>query len=501
MSRNKIIKNISDLKKIRKIYKNRKLSLCHGVFDLIHPGHLNHFNEAKSLSDILVISITSDNFVKKGFNKPYFNQQQRLEFLCSLEMIDYVVIAESKSAIPIIKNLEPNFYFKGPDYRKESGDIAGNLKNELKELKKIKGKFLITSGATLSSTKLMNTNFPDFNPVKKEIKNQIGSEVEKKKFLNQYILTKKKLSNKKILILGEIIIDEYCYCEPLGKPSKENIISVNYRNKKEFYGGIIPILNIVSQFSKNVTALSVYNKKKIDFPNEIKKKMNLEFIKDAKFVDVKKTRFIHEKSFNKIFEYYNFDEKYPSNNKFKNFLKKKIKSFDIVIVADFGHGLIDNEVVKILERAKKLCVNVQTNSGNRGFNLFTKFDKAFYLCIDEPEIRLGMSNNVDSLEKLILNKQNSKFENITITRGIEGQAFKKNKKIYKFPAINKKVVDTIGAGDTLFAYSSCFLSVSANIVLSNLVGTVAGALKTEIVGHENFVDEKKVFKYLYSLLK
>ena len=54
--------------------QKKKIILVHGVFDVVHFGHISHFQEAKSHGDILVVSITPDRFVKKGFNKPYFNK-------------------------------------------------------------------------------------------------------------------------------------------------------------------------------------------------------------------------------------------------------------------------------------------------------------------------------------------------------------------------------------------------------------------------------------------
>ena len=79
----KIVKNLTEIKKISKKYrdKNLKVVLVHGVFDLIHPGHIDYFREAKSYGDILFASITSDKFVNKGFNEPYFNENERASFI------------------------------------------------------------------------------------------------------------------------------------------------------------------------------------------------------------------------------------------------------------------------------------------------------------------------------------------------------------------------------------------------------------------------------------
>ena len=147
-------KIISLLKK-----KNKKVALCHGVFDLLHPGHIHHFNEAKKKSDILVVSITADKEVLKGPGKPYFKEKLRMTSLSSLEVVDYVVLSKNKSAINTIKQIKPNYYVKGSDYKNFNDDITGKIDKEKNEVEKNGGKLIFTSGPTFSSSKIINTEF------------------------------------------------------------------------------------------------------------------------------------------------------------------------------------------------------------------------------------------------------------------------------------------------------------------------------------------------------
>ena len=139
----KIINSPRDLKYLSQKYKNKQIVLCHGVFDLLHIGHINHFKEAKDLGDILVVSITGDNYVRKGPNRPVFNIKQRMQAIASLEIVDYVYLNNNPTSIEVIKFLKPKIYCKGPDYKKNEDDITGNINKEFKELKKYKGKFFI----------------------------------------------------------------------------------------------------------------------------------------------------------------------------------------------------------------------------------------------------------------------------------------------------------------------------------------------------------------------
>ena len=111
-------KKISSLENISKIVsvlkmEGKKISLCHGVFDLLHPGHIYHFEQARKKADILIVSITSDKKVLKGPGRPYFNQKIRAHSLASIELIDFVIISDEESAVNVIKKIKPHFYVKG----------------------------------------------------------------------------------------------------------------------------------------------------------------------------------------------------------------------------------------------------------------------------------------------------------------------------------------------------------------------------------------------------
>ena len=127
---NKIIKDLSQIKS----RKNKTIGLCHGVFDLIHLGHINHFKEAKKKCDILVVSITADKFIKKGPHQPYFSHLDRANFLLELKSIDFVIISNQPTAESVLNKIKPNFYIKGIDYINVNNDK--NLKLEKKVCKK-----------------------------------------------------------------------------------------------------------------------------------------------------------------------------------------------------------------------------------------------------------------------------------------------------------------------------------------------------------------------------
>ena len=144
-----------ELKKILKLKKSgKKITLCHGVFDIVHIGHLKYFDQAKKLGDILIVSVTSDKYVNKGPNRPIFSTNKRIFFLKKLKNIDFVIKSSSATAEKIINTIKPNYYCKGPDYLAKKKD--DNLKKEIDILKRNKGKFIAVKHKKYSSSKIIN---------------------------------------------------------------------------------------------------------------------------------------------------------------------------------------------------------------------------------------------------------------------------------------------------------------------------------------------------------
>ena len=129
-------KKIVTVAELKKLIQGRKIALAHGVFDVFHIGHLKHLEVAKQNADILIVSITSDRYVRKGPSRPYFSENIRAEFLSSIEIVDFIIINDDVTSINLINTIKPDIYVKGKDYQNPSKDITGNISLEKKQLKK-----------------------------------------------------------------------------------------------------------------------------------------------------------------------------------------------------------------------------------------------------------------------------------------------------------------------------------------------------------------------------
>ena len=173
------------LKVLKKEYsdKKKKIVLCHGVFDLIHIGHIKHFNSAKKLGDILIVSLTPDRYVNKGPGRPIFNEKLRSEFLKNISIIDHIVINNLSTSVNIINLLKPNIYCKGSDYKNHKNDVTGEIRNEFKALKKYGGKIKYTNDITSSSSKLINQHYTDLSHNQKNYKSFKNKKIDLNKLL------------------------------------------------------------------------------------------------------------------------------------------------------------------------------------------------------------------------------------------------------------------------------------------------------------------------------
>lgn len=138
--------------------EGKKIVHCHGCFDLMHPGHIKHFQAAKKMGDILVVTITPDVYVDKGIGRPVFNQNLRADSIAALECVDYVAINRWGTAEQVLKLLKPHIYAKGQEFETLE-DKTGKLQKELDVIKEIGCEMRFTHEIVFSSTQLLNTYF------------------------------------------------------------------------------------------------------------------------------------------------------------------------------------------------------------------------------------------------------------------------------------------------------------------------------------------------------
>ena len=131
---------------------------CHGCFDLMHPGHIKYFQAARTMGDVLVVTISPDRFVDKGPGRPVFNENLRAESIAALECVDYVAINKWPTAEETLRLIRPDIYVKGQEFENME-DKTGKIHKEVEVIKEIGAEIRFTYEIVFSSTKLLNQYF------------------------------------------------------------------------------------------------------------------------------------------------------------------------------------------------------------------------------------------------------------------------------------------------------------------------------------------------------
>jgi bifunctional ADP-heptose synthase (sugar kinase/adenylyltransferase) len=186
------------------------------------------------------------------------------------------------------------------------------------------------------------------------------------------------------------------------------------------------------------------------------------------------------------------------------FLRQHAPEYDLILVCDFGNGLITPPLVEALGKAPRfLALNTQTNSGNRGFNVVTKYQRANYISLNEPELRLAVHDRTSSLEGIVADiAEVMECPTFSITRGVKGVlCFHTSLPPMTIPALSTHSVDRIGAGDNYFSLSALCLANQTSPLLAGFIGSAAAALSVQTVGNRDPIRKAALLKFITRLMK
>jgi len=512
MALSRKIKNIDELAIIIQKLKNqkdKKIVLCHGVFDLVHPGHIRHFQAAKALGDILIVTITADKYVNKGPGRPVFTQELRAESTAALECVDYVAVNHALNAVELIKKLKPDLYVKDKEYADAVNDETRGISLEREAIELVGGAIHFTEEITFSSSSLLNEYFGIYS----EAAHDFLKNFRRRHSAEEVIEKMKNLKNLRALVIGETILDVYAFVSPmLGKPPKGNHVAMKFISEEIHAGGIVACANHLANFCGEIDLMTaVGDDGKEEFiRSHLKPNINPHLFKRDGAPTIIKKRFVDNAFFNKLFETYTIDDR-PSPE-LENALKPNLESailsenYDLILVLDYGHGLMTPSLIKLICGQKNfLAVNAQTNTANMGFNPITKYPRANYFCLDDRELRLAFQDNSSAIETLTENlaAKVSLPGGVAVTLGHLGSMTydAKSHEFYEAPVLSQKIVDTTGAGDAFLALTAPCVAAGFPMDLVAFIGNAAGAMAVGFLGNRSSIEEVPFFKFITALLK
>jgi rfaE bifunctional protein nucleotidyltransferase chain/domain len=486
--------------------EGRRVVLCHGTFDLMHTGHIRYLQRARQEGDVLLVTLTGDAYVNKGPGRPVFNEHLRAENLAALACVDFVAVNQAISAVEALHEIQPNIYAKGSDYRSPADDVTGNIKLEQDAVEAHGGSIFYTDEITFSSSSLLNEHFNVFTSETREFLRAFRSQWSDKD-IHELIAS---LSDLKVLVIGDAIVDQYHYATPLGQTGKGNIFAVRYDSEEQFAGGAVAVANHIAGFSDRVTLVTGLGSMESHEPF-IRSKLlpNIDpmffYFQDAPTVT--KRRFV-DADLAKLFEVYFYKEDPAlgeTGQKVCQWLASNAAEFDVVVVPDFGNGFITQDMIAVLcDKARFLAVNTQINSGNRGYHVIHRYPRADFVSLNEPELRMAAHNRHDSLESVAEHVGGLVHaKHLAVTRGTKGVMMHDRNvgMFHKVPALSTSVVDRIGAGDAFLSLAGICLGRGLPPEIAAFIGSAAAAIDVQIVCNREPVDRIVLNKYVSTLLK
>jgi rfaE bifunctional protein kinase chain/domain/rfaE bifunctional protein nucleotidyltransferase chain/domain len=483
----------------------RRIVHAHGVFDLLHVGHIRHLREARSLGDVLVVTVPEDKHVNKGPHRPAFTETLRAEALAALSDVDYVAVNRNPTAIEAIRAIRPSIYVKGPDYKEHAQDITGMIAAEEEAVRDVGGRIAITEDMTFSSSQLLNQHFATYpEPVEAYLRDfrSRWSAADVLEFLD-------RLRQLRVVVVGEAILDEYVYVDQMGKSAKDPVLAMRYDRTETYAGGSLAVANHLASFCKSVELVTYLGEQETHeafVRSSLRPGVRPNFILKKDSPTIVKRRYVEATLKNKLFEVYRFNDVPLSNgdeDELCSLLEARLSSADAIVCADFGHGLLGKPAKTLLsESGRFLAVNTQINAANIRFHAISSYDRADYVCINEGELRLDARDRTAPVENLVEGlSQRLRCSRFLVTRGPLGADYRDESGIYHSPSLATSVVDRVGAGDAVLAITSACIAAGVPPDVVAFVANVIGAQKVRTLGNSSSIERVPTLKFVQALLK
>jgi len=481
------IKKIDELKKIIGNHpRKKKVIMCHGTFDIVHPGHVRQLYYAKEKAEILIASITADKYVEKGFGRPFVPQELRAKNLAALEMVNYVIIDENKTPIKNILNLKPDLFIKGFEYQKNG--VHPKTKDEIKTVESYGGRVIFSPGDIVySSSHLLTIHKPKIS-FEKLISYMDAENISFEDILD----TLDKFKDTKVDVIGDTIVDKYSFCTVLGPTTKTPTFSVKLKSSEKYIGGAGIVAKHIKSLGADVKFTTIIGEdslKKFVLDDLKKWNINTNVIIDPTRPTTLKERFWAD-------GYKMLQVDVVDNSVISEKILEKICEItkkgnpDLIVFSDFRHGIFNKDTIKkILESSSKKAVKVADSQVSNRWGNILDFKGMDIIFPNEKEARFALGDQdtgIRPLAKKLYMQSKSKY--LILKMGEKGCIIYRNpgehpRDFFILDSFAENIVDAVGAGDAMMAVVSLAYKCSKNILISSILGNIAAGLICEKEGN------------------
>jgi rfaE bifunctional protein kinase chain/domain/rfaE bifunctional protein nucleotidyltransferase chain/domain len=467
--------------------RKKKVIMCHGTFDVVHPGHVRHLIYAKTKADILIASLTADEHIKKGNMRPYVPEDLRAINLAALEMVDYVVIDRDATPLRNLGIIQPDYFAKGYEYT--AGQVHPKTQEEMKVLGSYGGEIIFTPGDIVYSSSALIEMAPPSIAVEKLMLLMQGEGVTFKDLRDAL----GKFAGIRTHVAGDTIVDSYTYTSMIGGMTKTPTISVRFERQSDYVGGAGIVAKHLRAAGAEVTFSTVLGDDK--FKTFVLDDLNTAGVHCLPVIDptrptTNKNAIVAEGY--RLLKVDTLDNRSISDKIVEQLRHQLVDTrADAVVFSDFRHGIFNRETIPQLISAipagafRVADSQVASRWGNilefEGFDLITPNER-------EARFALGDQDSVVRPLALELHRR-ARCKTLILKCGDRGIITYRSDSPTDFRAFftvetfADRVIDAVGAGDALLAYATLALVATKNDVIASILGNMAAAIECEHDGN------------------
>ncbi len=483
--------------------RKKKAIMCHGTFDLVHPGHIRHLLYAKSKADLLIASLTSDSHINKANFRPFVPQDLRAMNLAALECVDFVIIDENPTPIENLKLIQPDFFAKGYEYNAQG--MHPKTREEMDAIESYGGEIMFTPGdLVLSSSAIIESTPPNLSVDK--LLALLDSESLGFDDLRAAL---KKFEGVKVHVIGDTIVDSYTYCSLIGGTAKTPTFSVKYERQQDFVGGAGVVAKHLQMAGAKVVFSTVLGDDALkDFVLDDLRAAGIEChaVIDHTRPTTQKNAFITNGY--RMLKVDKLDNR-PISEAIVNTLKTQLAAHqvDAVVFSDFRHGIFNKSTIPQLAGAvpKGVLRVADSQVSNRWGNIL-EFEDFDLLTPNEREARFALGDQDSTIRPLALDLyKKARCKLLILKLGERGIITYRApspavRSFFTIDSFADKVVDAVGSGDALLSYATLSLVATGSDVIGSILGSLAAAVACEQDGN-NPVAPEVLLKKLNALEK
>ena len=467
--------------------RKKKVIMCHGTFDVVHPGHVRHMLYAKTKADILIASLTADEHIMKGNMRPYVPEDLRAVNLAALEMVDYVVVDRDPTPLANLALIQPDYFAKGYEYT--AGAVHPRTQEEIGVLESYGGEIIFTPGDIVYSSSALIELAPPSIAVEKLMTLMEAEGVTFKDLRD----TLEKLKGLRVHVVGDTIVDSYTYCSMIGGMTKTPTISVRFEKKIDYAGGAAVVAKHLCAAGAEVTFSTVLgNDANKDFVLEDLHTCGVRCLPiiDETRPTTNKNAIVAEAY--RLLKVDTLDNRSISGKQVEQ-LKEQISQNkeDAVVFSDFRHGVFNRHTIPELASAIPAGVYRVADSqvASRWGNIleFQEFD---LITPNEREARFALGDQDSVVRPLALELHGrSKCRTLILKLGERGMITYRARPpgdfraFFAIDSFAEQVVDAVGAGDALLAYATLAMVATGNEVIASILGCMAAGVECERDGN------------------